>query len=74
MTIYETYFDPDTKEVLFNSEPTDFNDLDEVALIHGTPLVDRESYQVYPDGVLFSRFPWSLPSAEQATSDPIWAA
>ncbi|QFS86596.1 MULTISPECIES: hypothetical protein [Marinobacter] len=73
MTIFETHFDPETKEITRHSEATDYEDMDEVELMHGEPTVSKPSYQVYEDGLLFSRFAWSLPSAAQATSDGIWA-
>ena len=73
MPIYETHFDPETKEVTEHSEITDYESMDECDLIHGDPIVTRPTYQVHEDGVLFSKFPWSLPSAAQATSDAIWA-
>ena len=72
MAIYETHFDPDTMEVTQNSEITEYESLDEVEMMHGTPLVSRGCYQVHEGGVLFSTFAWSLPSAAQATSDSIW--
>jgi hypothetical protein len=72
MSIFETHFDPDTKMVTRHSEVTDFDDLDEVELIHGDPVVSRGCYQVHEDGLLFSTFAWSLPSAAQAASDLLW--
>jgi len=72
MPIYETHFDPDTKEVTRHSEISEYETLDEVEMMHGTPVVARGSYQVHEGGKLFSTFPWSLPSAAQATSDSIW--
>lgn len=74
MAIYETHFDPDTKEVTRHSEITDYESMEEAELMHGEALVARGSYQVHEDGLMFSTFPWSLPSAAQVTSsDPVWA-
>ncbi len=73
MPIYETHFDVDTKQVTQHSEVTDYESLDEVEMIHGDPLVNRGSYQVHPDGVLFSTFAWSVKSAASATGEPVWA-
>ncbi|MDC8457847.1 hypothetical protein [Marinobacter sp. DS40M6] len=73
MDIYETHFDPDTKEVTRHSEISDYEGMDEAELMHGEPIVARGSYQVHEGGLMFSTFPWSLPSAAPATSDPVWA-
>lgn len=72
MPIFETHFDPDTKVVTRHSEVTEYEDMEEVEMTHGDPMVARGCYQVHEGGLLFSTFAWSLPSAAQATTDPLW--
>lgn len=72
MPIYETHFDPETKEITRHSEVSDYENMEEAELIHGETLVARGSYQVHEGGLMFSTFAWSLPSAANATSDPVW--
>lgn len=71
--IYETMLDPDTKEILIDSQESDFENLDDTELMHGDPIVVRDSYRVYPDGLLFSTFPWALPAKQvNNTGDSLW--
>lgn len=72
MPIYETHFDPETKEITRHSEICDYEDMDDVILMEGEPVVDKPTYQVHEGGKLFSTFPWSLPSAAQVTGDTFW--
>jgi len=67
MPVYETLFDTNTKRVTRDSEITDYHSLDEAEMMHGDALFKRGSYQIHHGGVLFSVFPWSLPSTALAS-------
>jgi hypothetical protein len=62
--VYVTEFDPVTKAHRGHSTPTGFASVREVQAVLGPAQVATASYAIFPEGVVFSHFPFKLAPPE----------